>query len=106
MGELTSFALLSDRDELLAFGQYYERIGRCHLGRLVVSPNHRGKGIAAELMKQLCEKGMQALSLNECSLFVLADNDQAIKAYEKFGFAFKDYPEHIEMPNCVYMVKS
>lgn len=105
LDELKSFALVSETQELLAFGQYYNRINRCHLGRLVVNPAHRGKGVAAELLSQLCEKGMAELELVECSLFVLTHNDKAIKAYEKFGFAFAEYPEPIPLPNCSYMVK-
>lgn len=104
--ELSSFALVSEQKEFLAFGQYYNRIDRCHLGRLVVSPKLRGKGIAAKLMEQLCLKGLEALKVTECSLFVLAHNNKAIKAYEKFGFSFVDYPESIPLDNCLYMVKT
>lgn len=106
VSELKSFALMSEDKQMLAFGQYYNRIDRCHLGRLVVSPKHRGQGVAAELLKQLCEAGKQNLALSECSLFVVADNDKAIKAYQKFGFVFADYPTEIPMDNCLYMVKS
>ncbi|MGY8898865.1 MAG: GNAT family N-acetyltransferase [Paraglaciecola sp.] len=35
---LPSFSLLSPQGALLAFGQYYLRENRCHLGRLVVNP--------------------------------------------------------------------
>lgn len=104
--ELSSFALISSEQELLAFGQYYNRIGRCHLGRLAVNPKFRGRGIAAHLMEQLCTKGLNSLNVNECSLFVLAQNNKAIKAYEKFGFVFADYPEVISLDNCLYMVKA
>lgn len=106
MGSLNSFALTSNTSELLAFGQFYQRLNKCHLGRLVVNPQFRGKGIAAKLMSHLCERGRQELKLNEYSLFVLAHNESAIKSYQKFGFTFADYPDEIPLANCLYMVKS
>lgn len=106
LNTLSSFALVSDETEFLAFGQYYQRLGKCHLGRLVVNPKFRGKGIVSKLMHHLCELGLKELNVNECSLFVLAHNDNAIKAYEKFGFSFTQYPEKMPLENCLYMVKS
>jgi ribosomal protein S18 acetylase RimI-like enzyme len=54
---------VDEEGQVLAFGQYYERAGRCHFGRLVVS------------------------------LFVIADNAPAIRLYERLGFAPAVYPE-------------
>ncbi len=105
LSTLKSFVLVSTQSEFLAFGQYYQRLGRCHLGRLIVNPKCRGKGLALELMRHLCELGLNDLELNECSLFVLTHNKSAIKAYEKFGFSFTDYPEEMPLANCLYMVK-
>jgi len=105
LSTLNSFVLVSKQSEFLAFGQYYQRLGRCHLGRLIVNPKCRGKGLALELMRHLCELGLNDLELNECSLFVLTHNKSAIKAYEKFGFSFTDYPEEMPLANCLYMVK-
>ena len=100
-----SFVLLSEQQELLAFGQFYLREGRCHLGRLAVNPNFRGKGIAAKLMQGLMEKGSHLLKVDEFSLFVLTHNESAIKAYQKLGFEFTDYPGQIDLDNCLYMYK-
>jgi len=105
LSTLNSFVLVSKQSEFLAFGQYYQRLGRCHLGRLIVNPKCRGKGLALELMRHLCDLGLNDLELNECSLFVLTHNKSAIKAYEKFGFSFTDYPEEMPLANCLYMVK-
>jgi ribosomal protein S18 acetylase RimI-like enzyme len=106
LSTLSSFTLISHKSEFLAFGQYYQRLDRCHLGRLIVNPNFRGKGIASELIQQICKLGLNDLGIKECSLFVLEHNVSAIKAYEKFGFAFVNYPEEIPLENCLYMVKS
>jgi ribosomal protein S18 acetylase RimI-like enzyme len=106
LSTLSSFALVSNDSEFLAFGQYYQRLGKCHLGRLIVNPNFRGKGIASELMHQICKLGLNELEVKECSLFVLEHNGNAIKAYEKFGFSFVNYPDEIPLENYLYMVKS
>ncbi|MGJ8682363.1 GNAT family N-acetyltransferase [Paraglaciecola sp.] len=105
LNKLKSFVLLSNKAEFLGFGQYYLRLNKCHLGRLVVNPKFRGQGIAFELMSQLCAQGLQELGVTDCSLFVLGYNESAIKSYKKFGFEFTDYPEEIFLENCLYMVK-
>ncbi|PWQ97764.1 GNAT family N-acetyltransferase [Leucothrix arctica] len=102
---LSSFSLVSNESSFLAFGQYYQRLDRCHLGRLIVNPEFRGKGIAFELMRRICESGLKELKVKECSLFVLAHNENAIKAYNKYGFTVVSYPDEISLENCLYMVK-
>ena len=103
--KLSSFVLLSDDDEFIGFGQYYLRHGRCHLGRLVIAPQYRGGGYAAALMDLLIARGLKELNVDSSSLFVLEDNAPAIRAYQKFGFSFAEYPEEIPMENCLYMIR-
>ncbi|WP_222422675.1 GNAT family N-acetyltransferase [Rheinheimera sediminis] len=105
LDSLNAFSLVDDKSNLLAFGQYYLRLNRCHLARLIVNPNFRGKGIAKELMMRLSELGTAELKVNTCSLFVLKHNKSAIKAYEKFGFSESDYPDKLPIDNCKYMIK-
>ena len=115
MNNFNTFSLISDpidlpentdsTNELLAFGQYYERLGRCHLARLIVNPQYRGKGIAAQLMKQLIDIGLNDLQVTTCSLFVWDHNKSAINSYLKYGFTVSDYPENIPLENCLYMIK-
>ena len=105
LDQLNSFALVSLEGELMAFGQFYLRLSRCHLGRLVVSPEFRGQGVAGLLMSSLCEIGNRQLETTESSLFVLEHNQAAIAAYEKFGFEPRSYPESLSLKNCLYMVK-
>ncbi len=101
--ELPSFSLVGDDRELLGFGQYYLRAGRCHLARLVISPRHRGRGLGAFLVRALCRRGCRKLGARYCSLFVLLDNIRAVKLYRRLGFALATYPG--ELPQgCVYMV--
>lgn len=102
---LNSFSLVTNEGDLLAFGQYYLRLGKCHLGRLVVNPNLRGKGIASHLINKLSTLGKSDLNTDSCSLFVLRHNKSAIHAYTKLGFLIADYPEKIPLENCLYMVQ-
>ena len=105
LDSLNSFSLVSNEENLLAFGQYYLRFGRCHLARLVVNPNLRGQGIVSHLIQKLSILGQSDLNTNSCSLFVLGHNKSAIQAYTKLGFSMADYPEEIQLENCFYMVK-
>lgn len=106
LDELNSFALIDDNDQFVAFGQFYLRIGRCHLGRLVVNPSHRGRGIGKVLVQHLIEKGHENLNVSECSLFVLKDNHNALQLYLSLGFILADYPKPMPIEDCFYMVKA
>lgn len=103
---LPSFVLLDNDNQCVAFGQCYERTGRCHLGRISVCPTKRGTGIAAVLIKKLIAKGQALFNVQEASLFVLMHNLSAIRAYEKEGFGFAAYPGTIPYDNCLYMTLS
>jgi len=104
--ELTSFSLVNDSGELLAFGQFYQRLNCCHLGRLVVNPLMRGKGLGKTLVNELSLKGMENLKLVKLSLFVLADNKAALSLYLSLGFSLQTYPDNIDLTNCLYLVKN
>ncbi len=91
---------------LLAFGQIYPRLDHCHLGRLVVSPQHRGQGVGACLIEALLHEGEGLLGLSRGSLFVLSDNTSAMKLYQKLGFTPTEYPQTIPLENCLYMTRS
>ncbi|WP_237067987.1 GNAT family N-acetyltransferase [Microbulbifer guangxiensis] len=104
-GELAAGALVADDGELLAFGQYYRRRDRCHLGRLIVSPVHRGRGIGAVLVRELARQGCAELDTAECSLFVLKNNGPARTLYHRLGFELDDYPEPFDwLDQCDYLV--
>ncbi len=105
--ELPSFALLGVDGALLGFGLYYDRAGRCHLARLVISPQHRRRGLGAVIVRELSRRGCRELGLSICSLFVLADNAPACRLYRRLGFEPAPFPE--ETPpweGCLYMIVS
>lgn len=91
---------------LLAFGQIYNRLEHCHLGRLVVSPTFRGQGVGRQLIETLLAQGQQKLGLSKASLFVLNDNKAAMQLYQKMNFMVTEYPETIPLENCLYMTRS
>lgn len=106
LDSLTSYALVNPQGQLLAFGQYYLRIGRCHFGRLVVSPAHRGQGLIGQLLTQLEALGKAELNTSESSLFVLETNLSAVNAYLKYGFGATQYPDTIPIEQCLYLIKA
>ena len=104
--KLPSFCLFCEQGKFAAFGQFYNRLERIHLARLVVNPELRGKGIAERLIYSLIQKGIAQFKLNSASLFVLSDNLPAITAYQKAGFEIANYPTEIPLENCRYMIKA
>lgn len=97
--------VLKQGREVLAFGQIYNRLDHCHLGRLVVSPKHRGQGVGSLLIDALIEQGQSLLGLSNASLFVLADNQAALSLYKKSGFVETTYPQQIPLEHCLYMTR-
>lgn len=105
--EMPPFSLVGESGELLGFGQYYLRAGRCHLARLAVAPDHRGRGLGARLVRELGAVGCERLAVDDCGLFVMEDNAPAVRLYERLGFAVLPYPEEgFELPGAVYMTAS
>jgi ribosomal protein S18 acetylase RimI-like enzyme len=104
---LDSFVFRSADAGLLGFGQIYEKLGRGHLARLAVAPEHRGRGIGSDLVKGLCDKAAEVFDCSEHSLFVMRANQIALRCYKRIGFAEAPYPENDGMQNRVmFMVRS
>jgi len=105
---LPSLSLVDSNAELLAFGQYYLRAGRCHLARLAVRPRARGQGLGRKLIARLSRIGRRNLQVSDCSLFVFEDNAPARRLYERLGFAPAVYPEENlpQVQGMLYMVAS
>ncbi|NHN25986.1 GNAT family N-acetyltransferase [Flavobacterium jejuense] len=56
------------------------------LFRMYVSKDFRGQGIAKILIKKLIERVEKISDIEQINLTVIANNDNAKKLYEKFGF--------------------
>lgn len=105
-GKMPTYSLLDSENQLIGFGQYYEKYGRCHLARLVISPFHRSKGLGYGFINKLMEIGMADLGLSECSLFVVSSNDKALYCYRALNFKKADYPREQEYYNDInFMVR-
>lgn len=105
-GILPSWSLAGPANELLGFGQYYLNHGRCHLARIAVAPDRRGRGLGRELLRELIRVGLRDLGVRECSLFVLNDNEPAIRCYRAVGFEPREFPDWTEPAGAIgFMVR-
>ena len=103
--KMPALCALDDSGKLLAFGQYYPRDQRCHLARLAVRPSERGKGTGRRFIAALMRSGMQALGVDESSLFVFGNNRAAVRCYESLGFEKAPYPDDArKIPGVQFMI--
>ncbi|MEP4890359.1 MAG: N-acetyltransferase [Aliiglaciecola sp.] len=105
--KVLSYKLIDSKNTMLAFGQCYDRLGRCHFARLIVNPRYRGRGFGKQLVMQLLEQETEKNSLKVFSLFVWPHNQVAKSLYLSLGFQVVDYPEAMttEMAECDYLIK-
>jgi ribosomal protein S18 acetylase RimI-like enzyme len=106
LNDLYSYSMLDENDNFIAFGQFYYRAGCCHMGRIVVSPGHRNKGIGTQLIRLLIEKGCHELDVKTFALFAMDKNIRAVKTYQSMGFVITDYPEETSLRNFIYMTRN
>jgi ribosomal protein S18 acetylase RimI-like enzyme len=100
-----SMVALTDEDELLGFGQFYLKLGRCHLARLVINPEFRGRGLGAKFIAALMGYGAEQLDTSEFSLYVMTVNKPALAVYKNLGFNLAKYPHgDPKLENCVFMI--
>ena len=103
--EMQSYVLRDDQ-ELLAFGQFYERLSRINLARLIANPGRRGEGVGRHLVEALLDEGPRHLDCAEYSLFVYRDNTPALRCYESCGFRTTAYPKDTEWADeCYYLTR-
>lgn len=102
--ELDSWSLVPGGGTLAAFGQCYLRAGRCHFGRVGVSPALRGGGLGSRLFREMAREGLAKFGPRELSLFVRRDNEAAHRLYRRLGFREAPYPEPGFMTDSRYMI--
>jgi [ribosomal protein S18]-alanine N-acetyltransferase len=79
--------VLGSDQEVIGFGQIVSKArGRAHLARLIVEPQHRGRGIGERLVRLLLIEA-RASGHKVASLNVDPANAVAIALYVKIGFA-------------------
>jgi ribosomal protein S18 acetylase RimI-like enzyme len=101
---IASWALIED-GTLVGFGQCYLRAGRCHIGRLAISPAKRGGGLGTRLIRELAGWGSKEFGVESLSLFVLPANRDARRLYERLGFVESPDPRPSAVTDgLVYMI--
>jgi [ribosomal protein S18]-alanine N-acetyltransferase len=69
------------------FGQHWIRTtGTAHLGRIIVSPESRGKGFGRLLCRKLIFRAVELTGAAAVTLRVYTDNAPAIALYKSLGF--------------------
>ena len=72
---------------LVGFGQYWVREpGSVHLGRILVAPEARGRGLGRELCRCLMAEAVRATGASMVTLRVYRDNLRARALYASLGF--------------------
>jgi len=100
-----SFSLVAEGGTLAAFGQCYVRAGRCHFGRVGVSPRSRGRGHGTRLIREMGAWGRSEFGPRDFSLFVDKGNADARRLYLRLGFREVPYPEAMPQGmNAHYMI--
>jgi len=60
--------------------------GRAEYGRMLIDPDHRGKGLALEATLAILRYAFSKLCLETVYLEVMTDNVPAVKLYQNIGF--------------------
>jgi ribosomal protein S18 acetylase RimI-like enzyme len=80
------WVLLDAQDNCLGFGQYWlTGADTAHLGRIIVSPQARGRGLGRVLMQSLSRQALKE-GVRRLTLRVYRDNVAAVALYRNLGF--------------------
>ncbi|MDH3940764.1 MAG: GNAT family N-acetyltransferase, partial [Xanthomonadales bacterium] len=79
---INSVVALKEDGKILGFGQFYLKLGRCHLARLVINPEYRGHGLGKAFISALMNYGGDQLGTREFSLYVMTINKPAVAVYK------------------------
>lgn len=81
------WALLDGQGVCVGFGQYWMTgAGTAHLGRIIVSPLARGRGLGRLLVQSLSAQAMRESGIQRLTLRVYRDNTAAVALYRDLGF--------------------
>jgi len=65
------------------------RSGQAGLGRVLINPDFRGRGLAKQILRIAENKAFDRAEVNRLELRVFTFNDAAIAAYKKAGFVYE-----------------
>ena len=81
------YALMEDGNFLAGFGQILLREpGTAHLGRIMLSPERRGRGLGRVLVEKLIARGIELYHPQRFTLNVYRRNLPAVATYQSIGF--------------------
>lgn len=87
-GGESSYCLVDGAADPCGFGQHWvAQPGTVHLGRLIVAPNARGRGLGRALCEQLVCAACASSAAAAVTLRVYRDNPIAVRLYASLGFA-------------------
>lgn len=87
------WVLLDEQGVCVGFGQYWMTgtgtgtgTGTAHLGRIIVSPLARGRGLGRLLVQSLSAQALRESGIQRLTLRVYRDNTAAVALYRDLGF--------------------
>ncbi|MGF6417171.1 ribosomal-protein-alanine N-acetyltransferase [Stenotrophomonas sp. AN71] len=87
LAERPGWVLLDEHGQCVGFGQFWPTTsGTMHLGRIIVSPQVRGRGLGRALMQALAAQASGSAAVERLTLRVYRDNTAAIALYSGLGF--------------------
>jgi ribosomal-protein-alanine N-acetyltransferase len=82
-----SCSLIDPANQCIGFGQHWmTEPGNVHLGRIIVAPTMRGRGVGRILCELLIKQAWQTTGTSTITLKVYRDNQIALSLYSSLGF--------------------
>lgn len=104
LGSRPGWALLEEQGQCLGFGQYWMTdADTAHLGRIIVSPLARGRGLGRLLMQALSAQALREDGTQQLTLRVYRDNTAAVALYRNLGF---ELVEAFSTPELLFMQRT
>ncbi|QII28873.1 GNAT family N-acetyltransferase [Stenotrophomonas maltophilia] len=103
LSERPGWVLLDAEGTCVGFGQYWPTApGSTHLGRIIVSPQARGRVLGRGLMTALCAEAVHRTVAAQLTLKVYRDNPAAVALYRDLGFVAS---EDASTPELLFMAR-